>query len=196
MLSKMTPAVIELWAQVLDAVPGSRLILKNKSLGAEKAQERYQRLFADHGITSERLELLHWSPSSADHLSLYGRIDIALDTFPYNGTTTTCEALWMGVPVITLAGSVHAARVGCSILNQLGLTEMIAKNPETYVSLAKDLAHDRGRLVELRTGLRLRMKSSPLMDAKGFCRDLETVYRDIWNKWVDGGKASHQRLDK
>lgn len=196
MLAKMTRAVIELWTQVLDAVPGSRLILKNKSLGTGKVREHYQHLFASHGIAPERLELLHWSASPADHLSLYGRIDIALDTFPYNGTTTTCEALWMGVPVITLAGSAHAARVGYSILNQLGLTDLIAENPETYVSLAKDMARDRERLAHLRARLRARMKSSPLMDAKGFYRDLETAYRNIWRTWLDGGQGTDQRRDQ
>ncbi len=196
MLAKMTPAVVELWAQVLDAVPESRLILKNKSLSTEKVREQFQRMFASHGIAPERLELLHWSQSLVDHLSLYGRIDIALDTHPYNGTTTTCEALWMGIPVITLAGSVHAARVGCSILSQLGLTDMIAKDPEAYVSLAEDLACDRGRLAHLREELRVRMGSSSLMDAKGFCQDLETAYRDIWKIWMDCGRDKNQRQDK
>ena len=124
-------------------------------------------------------------PAAEDHLNLYNRIDIGLDTFPYNGTTTTCEALWMGVPVVTLEGDRHAGRVGVSLLNQVGLTELIAKTPEEYVQIAVDLAKDTYKLANLRASLRPRMAASPLCDGKGFTRTLEQAYREMWRKWCN-----------
>lgn len=184
-LPKMNNEVIALWARVLQSVPGARLILKNKSLQDAKTCERYRQ----HFHPPERIELLGWLDDPADHLSIYHRVDIALDTFPYNGTTTTCEALWMGVPVITLAGERHAGRVGLSLLTQLGLTELIAKTPDEYVRLAVALAGNRERLAALRAGLRERMRRSPLCDAQSFTRDLEAAYREMWHKWCEGRKA-------
>jgi predicted O-linked N-acetylglucosamine transferase (SPINDLY family) len=110
-------------------------------------------------------------------------MDIALDTFPYNGTTTTCEALWMGVPVVALAGDSHAGRVGVSILTQMGLTDFIAGTPGDYVQIAVDLANDPVRRSELRRTLRPLMAASPLCDAKAFARDVEDAYRKVWRKW-------------
>jgi predicted O-linked N-acetylglucosamine transferase (SPINDLY family) len=107
-------------------------------------------------------------------------VDIALDTFPYHGTTTTCEALWMGVPVVTLAGQTHASRVGVSLLSNLGHPEWIATSPEGYVKIAVELAGDLPRLAQLRSTLRGRMEASPLMDAPGFAREIEAAYREMW----------------
>jgi predicted O-linked N-acetylglucosamine transferase (SPINDLY family) len=182
-LAKMTPEVIGLWARILKAVPGSRLMIKNKSMKDGPTRERYLALFRDAGIGEERLDLVAWIPEAAGHLGAYTRVDIALDTFPYNGTTTTCEALWMGVPVITLAGDRHSARVGVSLLSQVGLTELIAQTPEKYVKLAVELAGDTEHLVKLRVEMRERMKNSPLCDAKSFTRDLEAAYREMWGRW-------------
>jgi predicted O-linked N-acetylglucosamine transferase (SPINDLY family) len=182
-LSKMTSEVIGLWVRILKAVPGSRLIIKNKSMKDGPTRARYLTLFREAGIEEERLDLVAWIPEVAGHLGAYARVDIALDTFPYNGTTTTCEALWMGVPVISLAGDRHAARVGVSLLTRVGLTELIAQKPEEYVKRAVELAGDTERLVTLRAGMRERMKHSPLCDAKSFTRDLEEAYREMWRTW-------------
>ena len=123
--------------------------------------------------------------SVAEHLDLYRRIDIGLDTFPYNGTTTTCEALWMGVPVIVLEGDRHLARVGGSVLQHAGLERFIARDSNEYISIVADLAQDLERLAVLRAGLRNRLEQSPLCDATAFARDVESAYRDFWEAWVD-----------
>jgi hypothetical protein len=142
-LAKVTPRVIAVWAAILKRVASSRLLLKSKPLADEDSRRRVEDLFAGHGIAAERLEMMGWV-ASASHLAVYGRIDIALDPFPYGGTTTTCEALWMGVPVVTLAGDRHSGRVGLSLLGKLGLDDLAASSPEDYVERAVALAGDRG----------------------------------------------------
>ncbi len=119
----------------------------------------------------ERVELREWAEDRAQHLAAYGEIDIALDTFPYNGTTTTCEALWMGVPVITLAGEVHMSRVGATLLASVGLRDLVATDADDYVQIAAALAHDPLRRRALRSTMRPRMESSPLLDHAGFTRE-------------------------
>src|SRR5262249_21369194 len=119
----------------------------------------------------------------AEHLAAYGGVDIALDSLPYNGTATTCEALWMGVPVVTLRGERHAARVGASILTAIGLDHLIAHTPDDYVTIAADLAPDRNTLAALRLGLRERMRASPLCDGTSFARAVERAYRSMWREW-------------
>ncbi len=188
MLPKINPSVVETWSRILKATPRSRLILKNKSFRDEAVRERYLAFFQKHGIAADRLELIGWLPRIADHLDLYHRIDIALDTFPYNGTTTTCEALWMGAPVITLAGDRHAGRVGVSLLTQIGLTDLIADTPEDYVNRAVQLAENPERVADLRSGLRERMVNSVLCDGKTFAQNLETAYREMWKRWCAGQK--------
>ena len=121
--------------------------------------------------------------SSVEHLELYKRSDIGLDTFPYNGATTTCEAIWMGVPVITLAGETHVSRVGASILSHVGLPELIAESLEDYLKKAVQLAGDPDRLKALRNNLRSMMARSRLMDTNGFTRSLESAYRQMWHRW-------------
>ena len=182
-LAKMVPEVITLWSQLLRVIPESRLIVKNFSLRDETICEYYMTQFVQHGVGREQVELIGWLPNKDDHLKLYGRIDIGLDTFPYNGTTTTCEAMWMGVPVITLCGDRHAARVGNSLLHQVGLEELIAQTEDEYIEIAKQLVNDTGRLKELREGMRERMLNSPLCDEEGFTRQLEQAYREMWAKW-------------
>jgi protein O-GlcNAc transferase len=186
-LAKITLATIELWAKVLGAAPSSRLMLKSAGFAAASVQREMLRAFADHGIESGRIELLGRRPSIATHLELYARMDIALDTFPYHGTTTTCEALWMGVPVITLAGEVHLSRVGASLLHSVGLQEFIAHSSDEFVQLAAQLASDVPRLVEIRRTLRQRMRNSRLMDGPRFARDVEAAYRDAWRRWCAEG---------
>jgi len=182
-LSKLTPEAINVWAKILDAVPGSRLILKTKALTDTGAQERVRELFQNNGIAGDRLELLALVPDTMGHLSVYNRVDIALDTFPYNGTTTTVEALWMGVPTITLSGDRHASRVGTSIMNMVGLDNLIATQEDEYVAKAAALATNLDELAELRSGMRDRMRGSRLLDAEGFTRTLEGAYRQMWRTW-------------
>jgi predicted O-linked N-acetylglucosamine transferase (SPINDLY family) len=143
-----------------------------------------------HGIAADRLHVARAAPSVAEHLRTYERIDIALDPFPYNGTTTTCEALWMGVPVVTLEGDRHAGRVGASLLAHAGLDELIARTPDSYVAAAVELARDPARLAAFRAGLRPRMAVSSLTDAAGFTRTIEAAYRAMWRTWCESVRVS------
>jgi protein O-GlcNAc transferase len=184
-LSKVTPDAVHLWARILDAVPESRLLLKTKALTDPGTRKRVHDLFLDQGITEDRLELLVMVPDTRGHLGVYDRIDIALDTFPYNGTTTTVEALWMGVPTVTLTGNRHASRVGASLLHVVGLDELIAASPEEYVERAVALAKDPAKLSDLRSGMRDRLRASRLLDADAFTKTLEDAYRQMWRTWCD-----------
>jgi protein O-GlcNAc transferase len=175
-LPKINETVIRLWSQILHEVPTARLLIKSRAFLNEGCRRRVVGLFSSQGISPERLDLRSWAASQEDHLRTYHEVDIALDTFPYNGTTTTCEALWMGVPILTLAGRSHMARVGVSLLSNVGLPELIADSPQEYVRIARDLANDLRRLGELRKGLRERMAGSPLMDAAGFAREIDAAY--------------------
>ena len=162
-LSKLSPSTIRVWKELLEAVPQSRLLVKSVGL----VPERWSRTLAAAGLDPARIELLRETASIADHLALYARIDVALDPFPYNGTTTSVEALWMGVPLVTLAGDRHAGRVGASLLTAIGHPEWIARSEADYVRLAAELAADQRRRQDLRTGLREQMLGSPLMDHRG-----------------------------
>lgn len=184
-LPKVTPEVVTLWAELLRALPDARLVLKNYSLSDLRTREHYLRLFGAHGITADRLVIRGRHDSMTEHLGSYGEIDIALDTFPYNGTTTTCEALWMGVPVVTLAGDRHASRVGASLLSQIELYSLIARSPDEYIRIASNLASNHDELAQLRTELRNRMFHSSLCNAKSFVDDLEHAYRTLWENWCD-----------
>jgi predicted O-linked N-acetylglucosamine transferase (SPINDLY family) len=182
-LPKVTREVKVLWAAILQAIPGARLILKNPALGGEAIQEMTRREFVQLGIAPQRLDLLGHDPSPRAHLERYHGIDIGLDPFPYNGTTTTCEALWMGVPVVTLAGTTHAGRVGVSLLSNLGLDEFVTRTPEDYLTTVARLSGDLDRLATLRSTLRARMAASPLTDGERFTRHLECAYRTMWQEW-------------
>ena len=188
--AKINSDVIGVWSRLLHTVPDSRLLLKNPSLTDAETASYCRVGFSKHGIGPERLELIGLAPTMEDHMNTYGRVDIALDTFPYNGTTTTCEALWMGVPVISLAGRSHAGRVGVSILSTIGMEDLLADSSEGYVLRAHDLANDVQRLTKLRGLLRTRMHNSQLCDAQRFVRELESVYRDIWRRWCAGQQKS------
>jgi predicted O-linked N-acetylglucosamine transferase (SPINDLY family) len=179
-LPKINPQVIGLWSRLLHQVADSRLLLKSKQFADEHVRQRFLDLFSVCGIGAERLRLLPRVASTAGHLALYHQVDIALDPFPYNGTTTTCEALWMGVPVITLRGDRHAGRVGASILTRLGLEEMIAQNEEAYVDIGVALAASMSALENLRSGLRSRMQSSVLCDGRSFARTMENTFQKVW----------------
>ncbi len=180
-LSKVTPAVAAAWAAILNAVPGARLFLKAKPLGDPGTRKRIADRFAEHGVPEDRLEMVGWIMDGS-HLAAYDRIDVGLDTFPYNGTTTTCEALWMGVPVVTLEGRTHAGRVGKSLLSRVGLDDLAAPDVNAYVAKAAELANDRARRGELKTNLRDKM--APLTDAKRLAGELEDAYRVMWREWL------------
>lgn len=187
-LAKTTDEVLELWGKLLNSLACSRLILKNNSFADEATRTRYLEMFREYGVAPSRITLLSMTATTRSHLELYGRVDIALDPFPYNGTTTTCEALWMGVPVITLLGNRHAGRVGASILNRVGLDDLVAITPEEYLRLAVELANDQKRLATLRRTLRKRMTSSPLCNANNFARTVEAAFRKMWHKWCEDQK--------
>lgn len=181
--SKINASVMELWSQILLRIPGSRLYLKNKALADGDVRARMTWEFADLGIDSERLILGACEPGTREHLARYADIDIGLDTFPYCGTTTTCEALWMGVPVISLTGECHSARVGESLLQAVGHPEWIAGSPEEYIELAAGLAGDLKMLAELRSGLRELMSQSTLCDGGRFTEIFSQALREMWVDW-------------
>jgi protein O-GlcNAc transferase len=181
-LPKLTPEVIALWSKILQAVPNSRLILKVRWFDDQATRERYYNLFANNGIDSKRIKLFGKIDDPSHHLAFYGNIDIALDPFPYNGTTTTCEALIMGVPTLTLTSCTHAGRVGHSLLTTVGLPEWVASTPEEYVNKAVAFAQDWHSLAQLRAQLRQQVLNSPLCDALTHTRTLETTYRVVSSK--------------
>jgi len=186
-LPKINRTVINAWAALLRTIPNARLIIKNRSFCDSGTRDRIKQMFDENGVRDDRINLVPWFRQSIEHLDMYNKIDIALDTFPYNGTTTTCEALWMGVPVVTLAGDRHACRVGSSLLYQVGLTELIAYNLDEYKLIVKNLATDTKRLEEFRRTLRNRLSVS-LCDGNQFTQQLESTYREIWRRWCN---ASH-----
>ena len=184
-LAKVNEAVIEVWSRLLRQMPGSRLLLKSKSLKYMGVQRNLYRLFAERGINEAQIDMVGWAGSMEEHLDLYCQVDIALDTFPYNGTTTTCEALFMGVPVVTLAGQEHVGRVGVSLLTHAGLEEFIANSEDAYIKLATSWAGNVQALTALRKQLRVRVSESDLCDALYKTRDIESAYRTIWIDWLE-----------
>ncbi len=188
-LVKLNDRVIHLWARILGALPESRLILQAKACADEETRKLFLARFEKYGIPRQRLELLPFL-SFQEHLSVYHRVDIALDPFPWSGHTTSCHALWMGIPVVTLLGQTHAGRMVASALHQIGLSELIAQSPDEYIDKTIKLANDLPRLADLRRTMRERMLGSPLCDGAGFTRDLEAAYREMWRKYCDTHKAS------
>jgi predicted O-linked N-acetylglucosamine transferase (SPINDLY family) len=182
--AKITPQVVAVWAELLRQTPASRLVLKFRGLDEPSAAGRLARLFAGQGIDPARLELRGESPH-AELLGQYGRIDVALDTFPYSGGLTTCEALWMGVPVVTCPGATFASRHSLSHLTSVGLTETVAPDLGAYVEVARALAGDLSRLAAIRGRLRGQMAASPLCDGPRFAGHLMALLRGVWRQWVE-----------
>jgi protein O-GlcNAc transferase len=179
---KVHDGVLELWARVLREVRSSRMLL---FAPPGETRRRTIDTLAKEGIGPDRVEFVGRAPRP-QYLETYGRIDICLDTLPYNGHTTSLDAFWMGVPVVTLVGGTVVGRAGlCQAMN-LGLPELVATTPEDYLRIAMGLTSDLDRLEGLRGGLRARMKASPLMDAPLFARNMEAAYREIWRRWCDG----------
>ncbi|MCK5877260.1 MAG: tetratricopeptide repeat protein [Candidatus Marithrix sp.] len=182
---KLNPKTFILWAKILKSVPNSKLIIMTSSLQDDDVQHSLNNIFLELNIEPSQIIIGH-ANSTEEILELYNnRADIALDSFPYNGATTTCESLWMGVPVVTLVGETIASRVGLSILSTIGLTELIAYTPEEYVDICVNLANDTEHLQKLRREMRERMLASPLMDGVGFTKNLEIEYKKMWEKWCN-----------
>jgi len=180
---KINPVIAQLWAEVLRADANSRLLLKIKGGDEDPIKDRYYLLFEQFAVDRSRIDIIGWK-SPIEHLQLYSGVDIALDTFPYNGTTTTCEALWMGVPVISLVGGKHhASRVGLSILSRVGLKFFAASKPSEYVAKAVALGQNRRALAQIRCSMRARIAASGLCHAKAFARHIEAAYRKMWHNW-------------
>jgi predicted O-linked N-acetylglucosamine transferase (SPINDLY family) len=179
-LSKVSPLTLNLWCRLLHEVPEARLFLKSKALLCPEVQEKYRRAFVTQGIEAHRVDLSGLQPHTGSHLQMYNFVDVALDTAPYAGTTTTCEALYMGVPVVTLRGrGIHAQNVGHSLLATVQLEDLAANSEEEYVQIASALGRNVKRLGALRAGLRTRMERSPLCDGLGHTRRLERLYANL-----------------
>ena len=178
---KLNSPALKLWGRILNAVAGSRLIVLS---GEGSHRVGTLRQLEDEGVSPDRVEFVPYQPRS-QYLRHYHSIDIGLDTFPYNGHMTSLDAFWMGVPVVTLAGSTVAGRAGLCQLMNLGLPDLVAHSAEDYVAIAKSLAEDLPRLATLRAGLRQRMRESPLMDHPRFARGIESAYRQMWKTWCE-----------
>jgi predicted O-linked N-acetylglucosamine transferase (SPINDLY family) len=183
--AKIGPELIGLWSRILRRLPGSHLLLKYLAVDDPSVSRRYRELLAQQGVEPERIEL-EGGAGHEDLLRCYQRVDVALDTWPYNGGLTTCEALWMGVPVVTLPGETFASRHSLGHLSTVGLTETIARDADDYVEIACRLAADLPRLAALRVRLRGQMAGSPLCDGKRFAANLLAVLSNAWQRRVDG----------
>jgi predicted O-linked N-acetylglucosamine transferase (SPINDLY family) len=183
-LPKISARTLDLWAGALAAVPAARLFVKARGLDEPETQTRLRAAFAARAIDPARVDLAGFATSLEAHIARYAEIDVALDTVPYNGTTTTCEALWMGVPVVTLAGDRHAARVSASILARIGAQGWAARDTAGYAAVAAGLVADAGSLARIRAGLRARMAGSALCSGVRLARELEALYRGLWQQVV------------
>lgn len=183
-LAKINDQVISLWAELLKTVPDSRLSLRTNTLDDEATAQRVLDRFEELGVAPERVALAGGAPHEA-FMAHYHGVDIALDPFPYSGGLTTCEALWMGVPVLTMAGDTFAGRHSASHLNNVGLEGWVAETAEAYLALAQEHSRDLKKLAELRASLRDQMAKSPLCDGARYTRDLEAIYRRMWKSWCE-----------
>lgn len=197
--AKLSDTVLAAWARVLAALPGALLLMKGRGLGSDAVRARITSIFVEHGIDPARISMVGWAPGMREHLMSWGDVDIALDSYPYAGTTTTCEALWMGVPVVTLAGSSHVSRVGVSLLRQVGLDDLVATDWDDYVRRVARLAADAPRRRALRSSLRATMRAAMLGDGARFARDVEAALRAMWRGYVSSPRAqapSRSRLSR
>jgi predicted O-linked N-acetylglucosamine transferase (SPINDLY family) len=187
--AKLSPETIAVWARILASVPRSRLQLKYLEAFADPGTREYVGgAFRHHGIAADRLIFSYGRTARADHLNMIGAGDVALDPFPFNGSTTTFEALWMGLPVVSLAGSCFVGRVGASLLAAVGLNEFVAPDEAAYVRIATELANGEARLFALRAELRSRVAASPLCNAEDYARSVERAYREMWRTWCMEGR--------
>jgi protein O-GlcNAc transferase len=181
--TKVTPQTQHFWAQLLKAIPDSRLILQTTAMSSLHTQELVKARFAAVGVSPDRLDFRPWS-NFIQYMQLLTDSDMTLDPFPFNnGGTTTCHSLWMGAPVITLAGDRHASRMGLSLMTAIGLPEFVAQTPEEYVQIGVRFANDLPKLREIRRTMRDRLTASPLLDGATYTKNLEAAYRHVWKKW-------------
>jgi predicted O-linked N-acetylglucosamine transferase (SPINDLY family) len=188
-LARLTPEVLDLWAQVVAAVPDARMLLKCSGLDDAASRERIVAAFARHGINADRLTLLG-ATTRQQHLAAFGEVDVQLDTFPQSGGITTLEGLTMGVPSITLLGEGITGRISASFLTVLGLEGLIARTPTEYIAAARRLTEDLGNLARERATLRERLLASPVGDARVYTQAVEAVYRTLWQRWCGVGVPS------
>jgi predicted O-linked N-acetylglucosamine transferase (SPINDLY family) len=179
--AKVTDITLELWMRLLRRVPEARLLVYAR---AEAHRNRVRRALREAGVDESRAAFVGHQPL-ADYLATYGLIDVALDPYPYGGGTTTCDALWMGVPVVSLAGRTAVSRAGSTLLSNVGLERLVARNAEEYLELAAGLIRNVDGLAALRRELRRRIESSPVMNAHQFARDVEAVFRTVWRAWCE-----------
>jgi len=177
--------VVALWAAILRQVPGSRLLIKCPGGHDPAVKEHLDRQLQSCGVESRQIRVLGWIPRS-EHWALYHQVDVALDTYPFNGCLTTLEGLWMGVPTVTLTGQTYVSRVGADILGRVGMGACVASTPDQMVAKAVALAANLDTLARTRAGLRERMRVSPLCDARRFAREMEAAYRRMWRQWCEG----------
>lgn len=184
-LPKLSASCLSAWARIINATPNSRLLIKTRYLRDPSARRHLFAQFKSHGLSEDRIIVASDQARWSDHLLRYREIDIALDPFPYNGTTTTCEALWMGVPVLTFTGDRHAARVGTSLLTAIGHPELISESLEAYIAQAVQLANNPEELDALHSRLHDDMARSPLCDAARFVANLESTYQAAWKNYCE-----------
>jgi predicted O-linked N-acetylglucosamine transferase (SPINDLY family) len=193
-LKKVSPLAIRAWARLIKSVPDSRIIIKDRSLDSRVNRERLISLFASYGVASRRVVINGMIKNNFDHLLLYSQVDIALDSFPYNGTTTTCEALVMGCPVLTVMGDRHASRVSASLLTHVGHPEWIGSDEDDFVRIGVDLTSDTSSLSALRSGLRKEMMDSPLCDTARMEREISKAIRGMWRDWCADADRSETTM--
>jgi predicted O-linked N-acetylglucosamine transferase (SPINDLY family) len=193
-MPKINRSVLTAWAEILERVPGSCLLIKNMVLDFEHPSARLIEAMQNLGMDISRVDLVGRTIEPIDHFRYYHQVDVCLDTFPYNGTTTTCDSLYMGVPVVALLGTDHRSRVSASQLAAVGLNSLVAHDQSEYVDIAVALATEQKKLQNVRLNLRQRMCSSTLMDARAFSRQLETKYQDIWQNACSQKNTSRQEL--
>lgn len=170
---KISPTNLRLWAAILNEIPNSRLLIKSKQFVDESLQDNIYTKFKEYGIDADRIKTFAWIAGQNNHLKFFDSLDVCLDTFPYCGTTTTCEALWQGVPTLTLVGKTHRSRVGLSLLSQAGLEKFIAKDERHFIELAKGISEDLTALQSTRQSLRETLSKTELFDGKKFCQQFE-----------------------
>lgn len=183
---KISPSCIRLWSSVLKSVPNSKMVIKNKTANDPFVKSRLLSMFEKEGIAASRVEIRPYMKTLASHLSEYSEVDIALDSYPYNGTTTTCEAMWMGVPTLTLYGKAHHERVGLSLMTAVGLPSFALDSEEKFVAMASKMAADHAMIEKLRLSLRQAMAASPLCDAVSFTKRVDIEFKKLLAEKLGG----------
>ena len=185
---KLNQSVIQLWCSILKAIPESELVLKCLPGCQELVKASIFQGFEGLGLDKSRFRLLPFDESTPGHMAAYNEIDIALDPFPYNGTTTSFEALWMGVPLLTMEGDRHCARVGMSLMEAMGMQSWIARSKDEYIQIAKQASQDRQKLQKTKGTLRQKMLHSPLCDSQAFAQKFGQALRKMWQQWCNGSR--------